>query len=218
MMNLVEALGPMAYPLLFCSFLLLALLIERTFFFFNLSQLSKKERRIIITLSTAKRWLELEKFLDSVRSDSVSAIKMIFDNRHQPRQIIEDTSELWLIEEKNKLNSRLGWLVLIAVVSPLLGLLGTVLGMIEAFKAMSTNTGAITPALLADGLQQAMLTTAAGLCIAIPALVASHAFRIWANSYLQSIEALLNHVLLSTQNHVSEKIDDTDVLFKEQMA
>lgn len=218
MMSLIDALGPMAYPLLFCSFLLLALLIERTFFFFNLSPLSKKQRRIIISLSTAKRWLEVEKFLDSVRSGSINAIKIIIDNRQQPRQIIEDSSELWLIEEKNKLYSRLGWLVLIAVVSPLLGLLGTVLGMIEAFQAMSANTGAITPALLADGLQQAMLTTAAGLCIAIPALVASHALRIWANCYLQSVETLLNHLLLSTQNNVSEKTNDTTILFKGQIA
>ncbi len=218
MTNLLTALGPMAYPLLFCSFLLLVLLLERTFFFFNLSPLSKKQRRIIITLSTAKRWLELEKFLDSVCSGSLNAIKTIINNRQHRRQIIEDRSELWLIEEKNKLNSRLGWLALIAVVSPLLGLLGTVLGMIEAFQAMSANTDAITPALLADGLQQAMLTTAAGLCIAIPALVASHAFRIWANYYLQSVETLLNHLLLSTQNNVSEKINDTTILFKGQVA
>ncbi|MDW3224264.1 MAG: MotA/TolQ/ExbB proton channel family protein [Paracoccaceae bacterium] len=58
----------------------------------------------------------------------------------------------------------------IAVVSPLLGLLGTVLGMIEAFRALELAGGGANAAVLAGGIWQALLTTAAGLGVAIPAL------------------------------------------------
>lgn len=62
---------------------------------------------------------------------------------------------------------------LIAMISPLLGLLGTVLGMIRAFRDLAEAEGAANAALLADGIWQALLTTAAGLIVAIPAAVAA---------------------------------------------
>lgn len=67
-------------------------------------------------------------------------------------------------------------LEIVAAVAPLVGLLGTVLGMIEAFAALSEVKGQIDPAILAGGIWKALLTTAAGLIVAIPALVAWHFF------------------------------------------
>ncbi|HRX81345.1 MAG TPA: MotA/TolQ/ExbB proton channel family protein, partial [Pirellulaceae bacterium] len=60
----------------------------------------------------------------------------------------------------------------ISTISPLLGLLGTVLGMIRAFNAIATADAMGRPELLAGGISQALLTTAAGLSVAIPALIA----------------------------------------------
>ena len=60
--------------------------------------------------------------------------------------------------------------------SPLLGLLGTVLGMIQTFSRLADTQGALDMTLLADGIWQALLTTAAGLIIAIPAVAAHQAF------------------------------------------
>ncbi len=65
-------------------------------------------------------------------------------------------------------------LEIIAAAAPLVGLLGTVLGMIDAFSALSQIEGQIDPAVLAGGIWKALLTTAAGLLVAIPALVAWH--------------------------------------------
>lgn len=64
-------------------------------------------------------------------------------------------------------------LELTAMISPLLGLLGTVLGMIRAFRDLSMAEGAANAAMLADGIWQALLTTAAGLLVAIPAAIAA---------------------------------------------
>jgi len=74
-------------------------------------------------------------------------------------------------------------------VSPLLGLLGTVLGMIEVFRIVS-NQGIGQADSLAGGISQAMITTAAGLTIAIPSLVAYNAFSDRANSLILEMERL----------------------------
>lgn len=70
------------------------------------------------------------------------------------------------------LRSYLGLLELIATLAPLLGLLGTVLGMIEAFQALEAAGSRVNPALLSGGIWTALLTTAAGLTVAIPAAAA----------------------------------------------
>ncbi|MFH0945624.1 MAG: MotA/TolQ/ExbB proton channel family protein [Planctomycetota bacterium] len=77
---------------------------------------------------------------------------------------VEEMSE----EEQLKLFMKLGWLSLIAAVAPMLGLTGTVLGMILAFKVISSSKGAAEPADLADNISLALITTLLGLFVAIP--------------------------------------------------
>jgi len=74
--------------------------------------------------------------------------------------------------ELRPLEGGLGMLGLIAMLSPLIGLLGTVVGMIDAFRALSEAGGAVDPGLLSAGIWVALLTTAAGLIVAIPATLA----------------------------------------------
>lgn len=78
-------------------------------------------------------------------------------------------------------------LEIVAAVAPLVGLLGTVLGMIEAFAALSEVKGQIDPAILAGGIWKALLTTAAGLIVAIPALVAWHFFDKKVENYIAAV-------------------------------
>lgn len=80
-------------------------------------------------------------------------------------------------------------------VAPLLGLLGTVLGMIEAFEALSSSGDGSTPDLLATGISQALMTTAAGLSVAIPAYLAHVYFSARADRYLVEIDALCQQVV-----------------------
>ena len=74
-------------------------------------------------------------------------------------------------KQMNSLNKGLWSLELIAMVSPLLGLFGTVLGMIQAFKALQVAGAQVNPAILSGGIWQALLTTAAGLAVAIPVVM-----------------------------------------------
>lgn len=71
-------------------------------------------------------------------------------------------------EEQLKLFMKIGWLSLIAAVAPMLGLTGTVLGMIAAFKVIAATKGAAEPADLASNISLALITTLLGLCVAIP--------------------------------------------------
>jgi biopolymer transport protein ExbB len=92
-------------------------------------------------------------------------------NRHRPREILmerlEDTGRHVVYELERFLNT----LGTIAGVSPLLGLLGTVTGIIKAFNAINAG-GAGDPRLLSGGIAEALVATAAGLCVAIPSLIA----------------------------------------------
>lgn len=77
-------------------------------------------------------------------------------------------------EEVMRMNGLLRLLEVIAMVSPLLGLLGTVLGMIQSFQELELAQGSANASVLAGGIWQALLTTAAGLIVAIPAAIAAN--------------------------------------------
>ena len=75
------------------------------------------------------------------------------------------------------LNQRVAWLADIATIAPMLGLLGTVFGMIRSFSVMANDVAASRPMLLAEGVAEALVATAAGLLVGIPAMAAYAYFR-----------------------------------------
>jgi len=79
--------------------------------------------------------------------------------------------------EAATLNQRVAWLADIATIAPMLGLLGTVFGMIHSFSIMANDVAASRPMLLAGGVAQALVATAAGLAVGIPAMAAYAFFR-----------------------------------------
>ncbi len=97
-------------------------------------------------------------------------------NRELPRDAIVETVEDAGRHAIHKMEKPLNWLSVIAEVSPLLGLLGTVIGMIKVFAAINAN-GVGDAAHLASGISQALITTAAGLVVAIPAVLFHRHFK-----------------------------------------
>lgn len=98
-------------------------------------------------------------------------------------------------EEVAHMNRLVRLLELIAMVAPLLGLLGTVLGMIQSFQDLEMAEGAANAALLAGGIWQALLTTAAGLLVAIPAAVAAGLFAARIDRATVMIEGAVGQLL-----------------------
>jgi len=89
------------------------------------------------------------------------------------REVLADAAA----EQSLRLGQRISWIGVIAAVAPMLGLLGTVSGMVRAFAAMSASGGAADPAVLAGAISEALITTYLGLVVAIPALVIHAALR-----------------------------------------
>lgn len=94
------------------------------------------------------------------------------------------------------LRGNLRLLELIAALSPLLGLLGTVLGMIDAFQALEAAGNRVNPAILSGGIWEALLTTAAGLVVAIPAAAAYNIYEGIVERVAQTLEDAATQLLL----------------------
>lgn len=197
--HLYSQLGIMALPLLCCSLITLALLIERSIQLLlfsgcshrsirkSLNQLNKKDDQGINTLISS---------LKQRRALSAKGNAMLLAHRDFTKTLREDVAGLWLQEKRHQLRSGLRLLALIGMISPLLGLLGTVLGLIDMFKDVAATTGSITPNILADGLGLAMRTTAIGLIIALPAISSAQLLGLWADRILSRLEHSLNYTNL----------------------
>ena len=107
----------------------------------------------------------------------------------------KEAVEITARQEVSSLWSSISFLSDIAAVAPMLGLLGTVIGMIEAFNAIAFQTAVVKPILLAGGVSKAMVTTAAGLVIAIIAMIFFSVFRQRVQNITNMIEVMTSEVL-----------------------
>jgi biopolymer transport protein ExbB len=99
-------------------------------------------------------------------------------------------------EEVTSMSRMIRFLELVAMVSPLLGLLGTVLGMIQSFQDLETAQGAANAAVLAGGIWEALMTTAAGLVVAIPAAIGAAMLNARIELATQAIESAVGDLQL----------------------
>jgi biopolymer transport protein ExbB len=171
MFEIVVAGGIVMVPIILCSILAVAITLERLW--------TLREQRVVPTELTDKvwQWVENRALSDKQvmalqqHSPLGSVLAAGLANRHRERsvmiQAIEDAGRHVAHDMERFLNT----LGTIAAVSPLLGLLGTVTGMIRTFKAI-TVAGVGNPTAMAGGIAEALITTAAGLLVAIPALFA----------------------------------------------
>jgi len=113
------------------------------------------------------------------------------------REAIEDEGK----REIDLLWRKLSYLADIAAIAPMVGLLGTVLGMIQAFNVIAFQAGAVKPVLLASGISKAMVTTAGGLIIAIPAMM----FYAYFRGIVETISARLENVSTEFYHLITKK-------------
>lgn len=111
----------------------------------------------------------------------------IVAHAHTPPDLIKTALEDALISELHSLERFLTTLGTIASISPLLGLLGTVFGMIDVFHTLN-QAGSRDPSMFSGGIGEALVTTAVGLCIAIPSLIFHRHFQRRVEEYSQQLE------------------------------
>ncbi len=197
--NIQQQLGLMAWPLIICSALTVMIIAERLFQVLISIGVGKRVIRTElknVSPTNSKDIEQLAEKLSPKRPLLYKGVAMLLAHHSFPKTLREDAAGMWLQEKRHQLNSGLRLLTLIGVISPLIGLLGTVLGLIEMFKGVAASTGNITPNDLADGLGLAMRTTAAGLLIALPAIAGAQLLGLWADKVMAKLEHTLNYVNL----------------------
>ncbi len=171
MLEVISNGGPLMIPLGICSVLALAVIVER---FWNLRDakiLPLKEVERLRTLIDAGEFERAEEYAISRPGPLNNVLHPALQNRRESRDFIRQLVRDAGRQEVPGLERYLGVLGTIASITPLLGLLGTVLGMIQVFAVISAQ-GVGQADALAGGISQAMITTATGLAIAIPSLAA----------------------------------------------
>ena len=187
--------GPFMWPLLACSVLIIAISIERSWFLQKRLVTPKGLSQQVVNL--VDKGLLTDKQKDEISNLSSLGFLLIGCIKYKDlqRDNLESKIEEKAIEVKYVLERNLNMLGTIATISPLLGLLGTVVGMITAFTGLTETSGA-NPDLLAAGISQALITTAFGLLIAVPGLVLHKFF-----------EQKVTFLLITLQKKVSDFID-----------
>ena len=169
--ELISEGGIVMWPIFFCSFVALAIVIDRLLFLRRASINTREFMETMRQVLRQKRIQEAIQICDETDAPIARLMKagVLKHNRSKDemREAIQDAGNL----EMPHLERRLSALATCANVAPLLGLLGTVTGMIKAFAQIQNKRGLVNPSDLAEGIGNALITTAAGLVVAIPALV-----------------------------------------------
>ena len=195
MLSIIVAAGWPIWPLILCSVLAVALVIER---FVSLKASKVLPPKLLdeaiavsqagIPASDVVSKLERNSALGEVLAAGFRAVNL---NPHADEEDVRAAMESAGRTVSHKLERYLSALATIASAAPLLGLLGTVIGMIEIFGSQSPSSGAVgsgNPAQLAHGISIALYNTAFGLIVAIPTLIFWRYFRSRVDEYLLNLE------------------------------
>jgi biopolymer transport protein ExbB len=170
MLELFSKGGILMYPILACSVMALAIFFERLWTYARLGRGTKELVREVEGLVHKQRIDEAILVCQRSGTPLARILLAALQNHGRPRDHIKTVVEEVGSREAAPLERYLGLLGTITTISPLLGLLGTVLGMIRAFTIIAAE-GRGTPATLGGGISEALITTAAGLFVAIPAIL-----------------------------------------------
>jgi biopolymer transport protein ExbB len=201
MLSLFKQGGWVMYPLLLFSVIAFAVILERVIFY-----LSRRARSVRAVEELAELYKECENWKTAAgrfaekqkRVYFLPLVTAYFDAFDEAPHLFEEhlftqAKEIVMVNER-----RLPLLASIASIVPLLGLFGTVLGMIEVFQRLAALGGRADVALLSGGIWVALLTTAFGLLVAIPSLLAHHYFLRLVSGRSDQMELLIARLNILT--------------------
>ncbi len=175
MLEVIQKGGPLMYLIIFCSVLSLAVIIERIYHLYRAKIDTEKFMDDITDTLKRNKVMETITMCERTPGPIAHILKAGILKHDRSRGEIKEAIEDAALHEVPRLEKNLGVLATIAHIAPLLGLLGTVIGMVEAFRVIQEKSSSVTsvsPADLAGGIWQALLTTVGGLVVAIPTFVA----------------------------------------------
>jgi len=183
--------GPLMWPILACSVFALAIAIERFMFLNKVSIDTQEFLNRILEKMKRHETKEAIAICDSANNPIANILKAGILKYDRPKPQIAEAMEDASLYEIPRLQKNLGILSTIAHVAPLLGLLGTVTGMVSCFQAIQARASAlqlVTPADLSAGTWSALLSTVFGLMVAIPAYVVYNYLASRVNNFILEME------------------------------
>jgi biopolymer transport protein ExbB len=195
--------GLVMYPLLFCSVAAVAIVIERHLYLRSFkTDISALLPQIEADLKN-NNWNAALKTSENFKGAAALMLSSVLKNPPADSRYLRELFETVASRLTAKLRHRVVYLETIVTLAPLLGLLGTVNGMIRSFSILNINSG--QPLAITGGIGEALVATAAGLCVAIIALV----FHSYLNNFIEKIisdmEEAANTVITVTINKGVEK-------------
>lgn len=205
MWELVKAGGWLMIPLVLCSIFTVAITIER-FIRLKRSMVLPKE----LLLNGGQDVHQVVQQLQNSKSLQLSSLGRILvsglNSQKQTEQYARAQMEATASQEICFLEKNINFLGTLSAVAPLLGLLGTVVGIIESFLVIDMGSNS-NPTMMIPGISKALITTAAGMLIAIPALFAYRYFQRLVQEYVAELEqqSTLFHAAIYYQNSATEE-------------
>lgn len=175
MWEVIQKGGPVMYPIILCSILAFAVLIERLYHLHRAKIDTQKFMEEIAAALKRNKIMEAIEMCDQTPGPIAHVLKAGILKHDRSRQEVKEAIEDAGLHEVPRLEKNLGILATVAHISPLLGLLGTVTGMVRCFQVIQEKASSlhpVSPGDLAGGIWEALITTVAGLCVAIPVFVA----------------------------------------------
>ncbi len=193
--------GDWMYPILGVSILVVGISLERIFWLYTQAGVDKKA--LLDTLEKSIRSNDIERALKVLRSTKAPLVKVLragVQNFHEKKQTVQLLMDEAALAEIPRIETRTGFLVMFSNVATLLGLLGTVIGLIRSFAAVATASAAEKATELARGISEAMNCTAFGLAVAIPALL----IYAWLKSREHKLVDEINESSVALYNIISD--------------
>ncbi len=166
-------------PIVLCSVFALAITLERGFFYLTIRTNKTKIISRVLKLVRKNKITEAIELCQKKPFYATNILKAGLAQNKKSKEVIEESIENASLYELPKLEKNLNFLGTIAHITPLLGLLGTVIGMVTTFYTIEQVTqaaGMVNPSDLAGGIWTALITTAAGLSVAIPSYIVYNYF------------------------------------------
>lgn len=168
MLKYISMGGPVMYPIILCSVIGLAVSIDKLIQLVFIPANSETLMRTVKAHLSQGQAVEAMQAAKAARGPVAALARTAIAAYGRPRQYIKDSLELTGREEISAMERRMSILDGLVTLAPLLGLLGTVTGLIRSFQVLSAFANLTTPAQLSGGIGEAMITTAAGLIVAAP--------------------------------------------------
>jgi biopolymer transport protein ExbB/TolQ len=192
MWQLLSQGGVVMYPLALCSLLTVAILVERCWHF----RRAERDPEAVISQAAAAV-LEVgghRPHWEEEPAPSTRVVGAALAARGEPRVSVEERVRATLMAEGLRLSAHVSIVGTIGNLAPFVGLFGTVLGIIRAFRDIG-QVGAAGPAVVATGISEALVATASGLFVAISAVIAYNLLITWQSRLLRRAEIVAAHVV-----------------------